>query len=264
MYNARKEGGDIMKYYQKLSTIPAFTFYDASRIIGNPVLVTKNLNSMIKEGSAHRIKRNLYTCINFSTGDDFASRYDIASKITDDSFLSFHSAFEFYGFYNQSYFEVQVCSTKRFTEFSYNEYNYKCFLTNNLIQVDVIQGVRVATIERTIIDSINMLGKAMDAEELVKCLELIHKVNEKKLLEMLTIYDKEVLYRKTGYVLSHFKDDLHLSDGFFQICKSKGVLSNKGYLVPTDKVTLVFNSEWGIYAYGNLRKLTFKGGEADV
>lgn len=264
MYNAHKEGGNIMKYYQKLSMIPAFTFKDASQIIGNTVLVSKNLNAMIKEGSVHRIKRNLYTCINFSTGDDYASRYDIASKITDDSFLSFHSAFEFYGFYNQSYFEVQVCSTKRFTEFSYNEYNYKNFLTNSLVQVDVIHGVRVATIERTIIDSINMLGKVMDAEELVKCLELIHRVKEKKLFEMLEVYDKEVLYRKVGYVLSYFKEDLRLSDNFFDKCKAKGVLSNKGYLVPNDKAFLVFNSEWGIYAYGNLRKLTFKGGEVDV
>lgn len=253
-----------MKYYQKLSTIPAFTFRDASQIIGNTVLVSKNLNTMIKEGSAHRIKRNLYTCVNFSTGDDYASRYDIASKITDDSFLSFHSAFEFYGFYNQSYFEVQVCSTKRFTEFSYNEYNYKNYLTNNLVQVEVIQGVRVATIERAIIDSINMLGKVMDAEELAKCLQLIHRVNEKKLLEMLTVYDKEVLYRKTGYVLSHFKDDFHISDAFFETCKTTGVPSNKGYLVPNDKTSLVFNSEWGIYAYDDFRKLTFKGGEADV
>lgn len=253
-----------MKYYQELATIPVFTFSDAAKIMGNSALVSKNLNTMIKEGSAHRIKRNLYTCINFSTGDDYATQFDIASKITDDSFISYHSAFEFYGFYNQLYFEIQVCSTKRFMDFSYNDYSYKSYLTGIQNQVEVIQGVRVASIERTIIDSINMLGKVMDAEELVKCLELIHRVSEKKLLEMLNIYDKEILYRKTGYVLSYFKEDFHLSDEFFEICKNKGVFSNKGYLVPNDKLSLVFDSKWGLYAYDDFKKLISKGGEADV
>ena len=95
-------------------------------------------------------------------------------------------------------------SHKRFTEFNYGDYRYRCFLSNNSIQVDSIQGVKVTSIERTIVDSINLLGKSMDIEELVKCIELIHHVNEKKIEEMLEYYDKDLLYRKVGYVLSYF------------------------------------------------------------
>lgn len=253
-----------MKFYQDLATIPAFTLLEASEIIGNKTLAPKNLNAMVKEGSVHRIKRNLYTCVDFSTGDDYANRFEIASKIVEDSFISFHSAFEFYGFYNQSYFDVQVCATKRFMEFEYGGYDYKSYQTNSLEQVDVVQGVRVASIERTIVDSINMLGKVMDAEELVKCLDLVHRVKEEKILRMLSIYNKEILYRKVGYILSLYKEELSLSDGFFEECKKKGVLSNKGYLVLKERNYLIFNTEWGLYTYKNLRKLTSKGGEEDV
>lgn len=253
-----------MKFYQDLAAIPAFTLLEASEIIGNKTLTPKNLNAMVKEGSVHRIRRNLYTCVDFSTGDDYANRFEIASKIVGDSFISFHSAFEFYGFYNQSYFDVQVCSTKRFMEFEYDGYNYRSYLTNTLEQVDVIQGVRVASIERTIVDSINMLGKVMDVEELVKCLDLIHRVKEEKILEMLAIYDKEILYRKVGYILSFYKKEFSLSASLFEECKKRGVLSNKGYLVHKEKDYLIFNAEWGLYSYENLRKLTSKGGEVDV
>lgn len=253
-----------MRHYQLLAAIPAFTLEDAKGVLGNKNQSSRIMNSMVKEGSVHRIRKDLYTCVNFATGDDYASRFQIASKINRDSFISFHSAFEFYGFYNQIFYDVQVCSPKRFSLFSYNDYQYKWYQTKTLTQVVTVQGVRVVTIERAIVDSIYMLGKVMDAEELVKCLDLVHRVDENKILEMLSIYNQERLYRKVGYVLSHYEDDLHISGNFFDICKDKGVLSNKGYLVENDKSNLTFNSTWGLYAYGNLRKLSSKGGELDV
>ena len=253
-----------MKYYQELAKLPTFTLQDATNIIGNKVTTSKFLNRMVKEKAINRIRQNLYTCVNFSTSDDFANRFQIASNITSDSFISFHTAFEFYGFYNQLYFTVQVCSTSRFLNFNYNDYYYKNYPTNSLAQINIIQGVRVATIERTIVDSINILGKVMDCEELVKCLDLVHRIDENKILEMLDIYDMEVLYRKVGYILSYYKDELSISDSFFKKCKNKGVLSNKGYLINNDKLSLTFNSNWGLYAYKDLRKLAYKGGEEYV
>lgn len=249
-----------MRYYQRLATMPVFTLKDAKDVLGSEKQSSKVMNSLVKEGSVHRIRKDLYTCVNFATGDDYASRFQIASKINCDSFISFHSAFEFYGFYNQMFYDVQVCSPKRFSSFSYNDYQYKWYQAKTLTQVVTVQGVRVVTIERAIADSICMLGKVMDAEELVECLDLVHRVDEKKILEMLSIYNQERLYRKAGYVLSHYEDDLHISRSFFDICKQRGVLANKGYLVESDKTNLTFNSTWGLYAYGNLKELSSKGG----
>lgn len=253
-----------MKHYQELAKLKTFTLEKAASIIGNPVSAPNVLNRMIKEKSIHRIRQNLYTCVDFATGEDCANRFNIASNITPNSFISAHTAFEFYGFYNQVYYDVQVFSEQRFKEFEYDYYSYKQFLSKSDAQVNVIQGVRVASIERTIVDSINLLGKVMDAEELVKCIELVHSINLQKILEMLSIYNKEVLYRKVGYVLSFFKQEFDIPKSFFEECKSKGNLSNKGSLVQNDKTSEVFIPEWGIYAYKNLRKLSYKGGEEDV
>lgn len=253
-----------MKYYKDLAELGVFTSEEAAEVMGSRINAPKNLNLMIKGGSIRRIKRNLYTCINLATGEDLADRFLIGSKITEGAFLSFHSAFEYYGFYNQMFYEIQVASAQRFVPFEDNGYKYKCFATASDAQVETVRGVKTATIERTIIDSINMLGRVMDAEELVKCLQLIHLVREKRLVEMLRIYDKDILYRKAGYVLSCFKEQLHISDSFFEFCKTHSNPKNVGKLSSMEIGPLEFISEWGIYGYKNLTDIVNKGGEADV
>ena len=189
----------------ELSQFNIFTIEDAMKIIGNLPATKKYIKSLIDTGLVHRIKRNLYTCVNVTNGDDVANRFQIGSNINDNSYISYHSAFEFYGFYNQVYYEVQVSSDKKFTPFEYNDYSYVNYLNNINCQIDLIQGTKVTSIERTIVDSIDMLGKVMDLEEFVKCLDLIHIVKESKLKEILDTYGKEVLYRKVGYILSFYK-----------------------------------------------------------
>lgn len=254
-----------MKYYQNLAQFTAFTLKDAMQVMDSGAGNTPQvLNSMIKKGSVRRIRQNLYTCTDFVNGGDVATHFDIASKITPSSFVAFHSAFEFYGFYNQIFYDVQVGSQTRFTNFEDNGYSYYYFASDTQTQVETIRGVRVTSIERTIVDSINMLGKVMDTEELIKCIELVHLVNEQKIREMLLLYNKDILFRKVGYILSFFRDEFHLSDEFFDFCKKESNVANIGYLCSNETKDLEFVNQWGLYAFKNLRSLTNKGGIADV
>lgn len=253
-----------MKYYSYLAELGIFTINDFVKIAGNKYNAEKAINNMLKKGEIRRIKRNLYTAVNASTKEDFSNKYVIASNITNFSFVSYHSAFEFYGVYNQIFYEVHVSSIKKFQQFDYGDYRYCFFETNILNQVDNIQDCKVTSLERTIVDSINMLGKVMDAEELAKCIDVIHTVNEEKLKEMLLIYDKDILYRKVGYFLSFFKKELNLSESFFHFCKEHSNCKNIGYLSSKELNDLEFINEWGLYGYKNLKKLISKGGEVDV
>ncbi len=253
-----------MKYYKELASYNTFTLLEAVKIIGTAPAAKKYLSKMVEVGYVKKIRKNLYTCYDFAKFEDCANRFQIASSINKNSYLAFHSAFVFYGFYNQMFNEIQVSSDKRFSSFEYGGYSYKCYLNDINIQIDLIQGVKVTTIERAIVDSINMLGKVMDIEELLKCLDLVNLVKEEKILEILGAYKKEVLYRKVGYILSFYKGELQLSDAFFATCLSKGNASNGGYLVNNDKNNLVFNPKWGLYVYKDLKNIGNKGGEADV
>ena len=253
-----------MKYYSNLVALRVFTFEDILNFIGNEKTAKSYLSRMCKNGKIRRVKRNLYSVIDLFTQSDLASQHVIASHITDTSFVSYHSAFEFYGFYNQSYTEMQISSFKKFSDFEYGDYLFHCFLTKSFKQIDIVQGVRVSSIERTIVDSINMLGKVMDAEELVKCIDFIHYVDANKIKEMLLEYDRDLLFRKVGYVLSFFRNTLNLDDDFFYFCKSHSNVNNYGMLSHGEMKQLEFVSEWGLYAYKDLLSLKNKGGEVDV
>lgn len=254
-----------MKYYKDLAQLTAFTLKDArQKIDGGSGNTPQVLNAMVKNGSVRRIRKNLYTCTDFVNGGDVANRFDIASKITPSSFVAFHSAFEFFGFYNQVFYDVQVCSQNRFSNFEDKGYYYRFFASGTNSQVDILRGVKVTSIERTIVDSINMLGKVMDTEELLKCIELVNLVNEQKIRDILLVYNKDILFRKVGYILSFFKDEFHISDGFFNFCKEKSDIYHIGYLCSNEPRKMEFVSQWGLYAYKDLRSLTDKGGYADV
>ncbi|MBR5099277.1 MAG: hypothetical protein IK091_08665 [Spirochaetales bacterium] len=254
-----------MKYYQDLAQFPAFTLNDAMQVMGGGACnAPQILNAMVKKGSVRRIRQNLYTCADYVNGGDVATRFDIASKITPSSFVAYHSAFEFYGFYNQVFSVVQVCSQSRFTNFEDNGYSYRYFASDLPNQVDTLRGVRVTSIERTIVDSINMLGKVMDTEELLKCIELIRLVNEQKIKDMLLLYNKDILFRKVGYILSYFKEEFRLSDEFFDFCRKQSDTSHIGFLCSNEIRKLEFIGQWGLYAFKDLRAITGKGGDADV
>lgn len=118
-----------MKYFKELSNFYTFSFNDACSVIGSLQATKKYLKEMINSGYINKIRRNLYTFYDFALSEDCANRFQIASNITKQSFIAYHSAFEFYGFYNQVYNEIQVSSRDKFQPFEYNGYSYKCFIT---------------------------------------------------------------------------------------------------------------------------------------
>lgn len=253
-----------MKYYPQLAQFPVFTLNDARKVMGSAINAPKMLNLMIKEGSVRRIRQNLYTCFDYVGFSDTASRFDIASKITDSSFVAFHSAFEFYGCYNQVYYEVQVASQSRFTNFDDAGYSYRFLPTKSQCQVETIRGIKVSSMERTIVDSINMVSQVIGTEELVKCIETVNFIKEEKLTEVLLDYNKDILYRKVGYVLSFFKDEFRLSESFFEFCKEHSNVKNIGMFNSQESHETKFIREWGLYAFRNLRAITDKTGLASL
>jgi len=115
-----------MKSYQLLAPMGVFSLGQAVKAIGNESNAKKALSGMLRNNQVRRVKKNLYSIIDPVTQDDSMSRFVIASHVTEDSFVGLHSAFEFYGFYNQTHSDIQVLSTKRFLNFQYGDYFYAC------------------------------------------------------------------------------------------------------------------------------------------
>ena len=70
-----------------------------------------------------KVRKGLYVVVD-ARGELLATKFEIASKITDDAFLCYHSALEFYGVANQVFHTVTVGSMSRFNPFTFLDVDY--------------------------------------------------------------------------------------------------------------------------------------------
>lgn len=247
-----------MELYKELSALRCFTRSDMIQLTGSESSAAWYIKSYLKRGYIERVRHDLYATVSLETEQPIPNRFQIASCISDDSFVSHHSAFEFYGYANQVFYEVYFSTEKRVRSFDYNGLFYLPVLwRGNYSVAEMSNGVRVTSLERTVIDSIADFTKIGGLEELLRCILLIPSLDERKLLEVLESYGREQLYQKVGYILEAYKDELSLSERFFSECV-KHASSSKTYLFDKQD-DFVFHRKWLLYAPNDLKQIIDKG-----
>lgn len=236
-----------MKRYQQLLDMGVFTFNDVKKTVGNKNTANSLMNEYLKKNYIARVKRNLYVALDLKSQQPVVNRFEIGSYITENSYICLHTAFEYHGTYNQVYYDVYVSSKRKFTEFEFNGYKYRCIKSKfdeGVIVPNHNENIRTTNLERTVLDAIDVLNKHISLEELFECLELITFLREEKLKKYLSIYNKNILYQKTGLILECFKDDLKLKENFFQYCQ-KNIGKSKRYLYDKQKeAPQIYNKKW--------------------
>ena len=210
------------------------------------------------------MRRNLYAAVNLADKSVIPTRYEIASKISTGAYISHHSAFEFHGVANQVFYEVIVSSPEKMNTFVFNGITYvhhQSSFSDGVIQPPYNPLVRVADIERTVVDSIKDLDLAGGVEEVFECIRLIPQLFEDKLVSYLEMYDLKSLWQRAGFILQQFQQQLAISDDFLMKCKSK-IGTRKNYLTTDDDST--YSPEWQLYVPGNIFELLSEGGSALV
>lgn len=219
-----------MNLYYELLKHPVFTMEHVNQYYNNIESARSAVKRLLRNGLAAKIRNNLYTCISGETDAPLANRYQIASALTSTSYLSHHSAMEYYGISDQVFYEVYVSSETSFREFEFDGYMY-CYVCSKCSEgIETIKysgGVRVADKERAVIDSIKDLDKIAGLEEVVDNIQTISALREKRLLAYLECYNNQFLYQKTGLLLKSQQQRLGLSNEFFQICKDRVGLSKR-------------------------------------
>lgn len=241
-----------MKYLSELLKLKVFNYSDFMHVVGNDNLATTTLQNYLNKGYIKRIRRNLYSVVSLETNECLANKFLIGSKITETSFISHHSAFEFYGYYNQVYHDVYVSSISKFNSFEFERNKYLFIRNSSTSFVEIIRGVRVSSIERTIVDSIQDSGKYADLEETLHCIDLIPYISIVDIEKYLEEINSKMLYKKVGIILSLFKEKLSIPDSFFIKCH-KISDSIKGHF-DRNVNAHVYNAEWKIFIYKDLER----------
>lgn len=251
-----------MDLYKELARLRCFSYADMVQLCGSEKAADWQIKTYLKKGYIERVRRNLYVVISMETEQPIANRFQIASQATQDACISHHSAFEYYGYANQVFYEVYFSTCKNVRPFTYDGLQYTPLSNPSTIEIlDMNNGVKVTSLERTVIDSIFYMDKIAGLEEILRCMELIPSLNEEKLLDVLEGYSKKQLYQKVGYILEFYKKDLSLSKDFFLKCISCSS-SSKTYLTQEIRDN-IFHPKWLLYAPKDLKQLINKGVEYD-
>ncbi len=209
--------------------------------------------AQVKAKKVLKVRNGLYVHIDVA-GYPLTTKFEIASKIKDDSFVAYHSALEYYGVANQVFNTVTVGSEKKFNSFTFDDIEYVLKLVKNKTQVVYIQtaAVRATTLERAVVDCIDDIDLGGGIEEILNALEQIRVLNEDKLLEVLKSYNKILLYQKVGYILEQYKEKFLFSEAFFKECQSH--LTNQiKYFLNDEYSDIEYNSTWQLMAPKNLK-----------
>ena len=168
---------------RKLNTLPWMMYLN--------LLETKTASSLFcvyQKRFSEEDQKLLYTCINIADGRPVASKYQIACAVNNSAYLSHHSAFEYMGISNQVFYEIYVSSEKRFDDFEFNGITYRYIsskMSVGVIKPKNTQGIRVTSLERTVVDSIKDFEKIGGLEELLNCIEATPYLKKDELIKCL-------------------------------------------------------------------------------
>ena len=201
-----------------------FTYDDVKEIYPNRDSFNSFLRRSLRSGSIKQVKKGLYAVVDPTTGAIYASKFQIASRLFDDAYFSYHEALEYYGLATQSFVSHFTYLTHVFVrdiDFEENIYSSKKS-TCDLEIIDRMKqnGVRVVSLERAIVDSIDNPSYAGGLEEIENALDACRELNLNKIIQMLAYYGKSFLYQKVGYLFEkHFGDKI--PESFYELCLSK-------------------------------------------
>ena len=201
-----------------------FTYEDVKELYPNIKNFYAFVNRAAKRGEIKKIKKGLYALVDRSTGGIYVSRFQIASRLFNDSYFSYHEALEYYGLTTQVFVSRFTYLTHVYVndlEFENIVYSSKMSMCNlEIIDHMKENGVRVVSLERAIIDSIDNPGYAGGLEEIEYALDACRDLHLDKVIKMLEYYDKAYLYQKVGYLFEkHFGN--RVPESFYQLCLSK-------------------------------------------
>jgi predicted transcriptional regulator of viral defense system len=189
-------------------------------------LYNEYINKLRRAGKLLHPQRGIYVVVLPTKINDDSyqpDKYLIASKIQTPYYLGYHTALELHGCaysnYNEAY--IVVSPNKKFRGFEFKNIRYRpVFNSQNQIGLKKINHknhkIMVSSASRTFLDCIERPEYSGDWEECLKSLESLVGVKADELKQLLDEFGKDMLFRKTGFVL-----DLFNENPYYQ-----GILSN--------------------------------------
>lgn len=186
---------------KKLEEKSVFNFQEMQRILNSSENYTKIvLNRLVKRGVIKKIKKNAYTIY----GDIFV----ISTNLIYPSYLSFWSASSYKGYTEQILNTIQIATSKRMKDFSFQGYKIEFVKINSLFGYEKIKTdfgeMFIATDEKLIIDALEYQKRMGNFDEINKIIEN-SKINKVRIIDFLKRNNNDSTIKRVGYLLEKIK-----------------------------------------------------------
>ena len=206
----------------------------------------KRISKLTKKGWLFRIKKGLYVVSDLhSRGTLSISQYSIVNALVDKAYISFESALQYHGYYDQLLNKVSSVATKQYLDKVIDGYTFSFVKTLpdyfygwETHQIDG-QAVKIASKEKALIDLIQFHRNRYSIDLVLEKLSNYKNEFDLELLIDLCFKSNVATQRILGFVLDCLKLD---SSRLY-----KALQASKGTSRITDSTENLYNSKWRLY-----------------
>jgi predicted transcriptional regulator of viral defense system len=197
---------------------------------GNPNTRKALLTYYRKQGRILPVRRGLYAVVPFGSSPDTSpvDLYLLASKITKDAVLGYHTALEFHGKTYSVYHRIHYLSTQRSLPVKFRSYEIRRV---SVPQPLIAKGkemfgvsrhkrsggeLRVSNLERTLVDVLDRPELAGSWEEIWRSLESVEFFDIEQIVEYVLLLENATIAAKVGFFLEQHKEPLMVDDVHLQ------------------------------------------------
>ena len=224
-----------MRLDQFFHTHPVFTTQELGRFLAARGAATvSNRNTLLahheKQGRIVRVRRGLYASV--PPGQDPSScpvdAYLLASKMAPDAVLAYHTALEIHGKAYTSFQELQYLTATAARATTFRGYRFRSVrfpkrLTEKEQEHLVVEtvdrlgmDVRVTSLERTMVDTLDRPDLAGGWEEIWRSLESVEFFNLDKVIEYALLLENSTTVAKVGFFLEQHAESLMVEDKYLE------------------------------------------------
>ena len=206
----------------------------------------KRISKLARKGWLFRIKRGLYVISDLhSRGTLSISQYSIVNALVDQAYISFESALQYHGYYDQLLIKVSSIATRQYQDKVIDGYTFSFVRTLpeyfdgwETHQIDG-QAVKIASKEKALIDLIQFHRNRYSIDLVLEKLGNYRNEYDLGLLINLSFKSNAATQRILGFVLDCLKLD---SSRLY-----KALQTSKGTSRITDSADNLYNSKWRLH-----------------
>jgi predicted transcriptional regulator of viral defense system len=189
-----------------------------------------------KVGHIKRVRRGLYVAVHpgFSSNDYSPDPFLLASRMSDDAILAYHTALEFHGRAYSMRQDITYLTRRAARSSQIGSYRFRPVSFPKPLRVKGKEdygvakeeraglAVRVTMLERTLVDVLDRPNLSGSWEEIWRSLESIEFFDLSKVVEYALLLENATTAAKVGYFLEQHRDQLMAKESHLEpLCSMK-------------------------------------------